>query len=76
MRRTWAAACKQAGVSGVSLYEGTKHSTATHRKALGADDRVLGEATVEASNFEVQIASGGQPVDAYLVAQFPPPGHV
>jgi len=27
------------GVEGVSLYEGLKHSTATHLKALGADDR-------------------------------------
>ena len=43
MRRTWAAACKQAGVTGVSLYEGTKHSTATHLKALGADDRLLAQ---------------------------------
>ena len=25
----------------VSLYEGTKHSTATHLKGLGADDRLL-----------------------------------
>jgi site-specific recombinase XerD len=41
MRRTWAAACKQAGVTGVSLYEGTKHSTATRLKAGGMDDRVL-----------------------------------
>ena len=43
MRRTWAAACKQAGVTGVSLYEGTKHSTATYLKALGADDRLLAQ---------------------------------
>jgi site-specific recombinase XerD len=27
----------------VGLYEGTKHSTATHLKSLGADDRVLAE---------------------------------
>jgi len=27
----------------VSLYEGTKHSTATHLKALGADDRLLAQ---------------------------------
>jgi site-specific recombinase XerD len=25
----------------VGLYEGTKHSTATHLKGLGADDRLL-----------------------------------
>jgi site-specific recombinase XerD len=43
MRRTWAAACKAVGVSDVSLYEGTKHSTATHLKALGADDRLLAQ---------------------------------
>jgi integrase len=41
MRRAWATACKKAGVSGVSLYEGTKHSRATHLKAMGADDRIL-----------------------------------
>lgn len=43
MRRTWAAACAKVGVTGVSLYEGTKHSTATHLKALGADDRLLAQ---------------------------------
>ncbi len=43
MRRTWATACKAIGVDGVSLYEGTKHSTATHLKALGADDRLLAQ---------------------------------
>ncbi len=41
MRRTWRPACEKAGVPGVSLYEGTKHSTATHLKAAGMDDRVL-----------------------------------
>jgi integrase len=41
MRRTWAGAAKRAGFPGVGLYEGTKHSTATRLKALGADDRVL-----------------------------------
>jgi len=41
MRRVWANACKRVGVTGVGLYEGTKHSTATRLKALGADDRVL-----------------------------------
>ena len=34
---TWRTACEKVGVSGVSLYEGLKHSTATHLKALGAD---------------------------------------
>ncbi len=43
LRRTWAAACKRSGVPHVSLYEGTKHSTATHLKALGADDRLLAQ---------------------------------
>ncbi len=43
LRRTWATACKRAGVPHVSLYEGTKHSTATHLKALGADDRLLAQ---------------------------------
>ena len=43
LRRTWANACKKVGVSGVSIYEGTKHSTATHLKALGADDRLLAQ---------------------------------
>ncbi len=33
MRRTWATACERAGVPGVSLYEGTKHSKATRLKA-------------------------------------------
>lgn len=37
----WKQACERAGVSGVTLYAGLKHSTATHLKALGADDRVL-----------------------------------
>lgn len=41
MRRTWEAATARAGVPGVGLYEGLKHSTATRLKALGADDRVL-----------------------------------
>jgi integrase len=40
MRRTWATACAKVGVR-ASLYEGTKHSSATALKALGADDRVL-----------------------------------
>jgi integrase len=39
-RRTWGTACSKVGVR-VSLYEGTKHSTATHLKGLGADDRLL-----------------------------------
>lgn len=43
MRRAWAKACADAGVAGVSLYTGTKHSTATHLKGLGADDRVLAQ---------------------------------
>lgn len=43
MRRTWGKACERAGVPHVSLYEGTKHSTATQLKALGADDRLLAE---------------------------------
>jgi site-specific recombinase XerD len=37
----WALACERAGVTGVGLYEGTKHSTATHLKGQGADDRLL-----------------------------------
>jgi len=37
---TWQQACEKVGVS-VNMYEGTKHSTATRLKALGADDRVL-----------------------------------
>ncbi len=41
LRRTWAAACRRVGVAGVSLYEGTKHSTAARLKALAADDRLL-----------------------------------
>lgn len=41
MRRTWAKACREVGVPGVSLYEGLKHSSATHLKAMGADDRLL-----------------------------------
>lgn len=40
LRRTWAAACAKVGVS-ASLYEGTKHSSATALKAAGLDDRVL-----------------------------------
>ena len=41
LRRTWGWACKRAGVTRVGVYEGTKHSTATHLKSLGADDRLL-----------------------------------
>jgi integrase len=41
LRRTWGSACTRAGVPGVGLYEGTKHSSATHLKGLGADDRLL-----------------------------------
>ena len=40
MRRIWRKACKDVGVS-VGMYEGTKHSTATYLKGLGADDRLL-----------------------------------
>jgi len=36
-----AEACEKVGVSGVKMDEGTKHSTATRLRALGADDRVL-----------------------------------
>src|SRR5690606_24668693 len=43
LRRTWDAACAAAGVKGVTLYSGTKHSTATYLKGLGADDRVLAQ---------------------------------
>ena len=32
---TWRTACEKVGVSGVSLHEGLKHSTATHLRALG-----------------------------------------
>lgn len=39
----WEKACAAVGVSGVTLYAGLKHSTATHLKALGADDRVLAQ---------------------------------
>ena len=38
---TWYKACDDAGIERVGLYEGTKHSTATHLKGLGADDRLL-----------------------------------
>jgi integrase len=41
MARVWARACDKVGVPRVKLYEGTKHTTATHLKGLGADDRVL-----------------------------------
>ena len=41
LRRVWNFACKRAGVEPVGLYEGTKHSTATYLKGLGADDRLL-----------------------------------
>ena len=41
LRRVWSFACKRAGVPHVGLYEGTKHSTATHLKGLGADDHLL-----------------------------------
>jgi integrase len=41
LRRTWGWACKRSGVTRVGVYEGTKHSTATHLKSLGADDRLL-----------------------------------
>ena len=37
----WQRACDKAGVERISVYEGTKHSTATHLKGLGADDRML-----------------------------------
>ncbi len=37
----WSEACARAGVSGVSLYRGTKHSTMTALLRLGAHDRVL-----------------------------------
>ena len=37
----WYRACDRAGVPRVGPYEGTKHSTATYLKGLGADDRLL-----------------------------------
>jgi integrase len=40
LRDTWMAARKKVGVD-VSLYEGTKHTTATHLKTRGVDDRTL-----------------------------------
>jgi len=43
MRRTWYKACTKVGVQ-ISLYEGTKHSTATALKAAGVEDRVLAQA--------------------------------
>jgi integrase len=41
LRRVWGFACRRAGVSAVGLYSGTKHSSATYLKGLGADDRLL-----------------------------------
>jgi len=40
-RRTWVAACQGAGVEGVSLYEGTKHSFATDAIRRGVPERSL-----------------------------------
>ncbi len=37
----WYRACDKAGVERIGVYEGTKHSSATHLKGLGADDRML-----------------------------------
>ena len=37
----WYRACDKAGVDRIGVYEGTKHSSATHLKGLGADDRML-----------------------------------
>ncbi len=37
----WHRACDKAGVDRIGVYEGTKHSSATHLKGLGADDRML-----------------------------------
>ena len=42
MRRTWYAACEAVGVK-ISLFEGTKHSTATALKTAGVEDRVLAQ---------------------------------
>ena len=42
MRRTWHKAGKTVGVR-ISLYEGTKHSSATALKAAGVEDRVLAQ---------------------------------
>ena len=41
LRRVWYLACDRAGVARVGVYEGTKHSTATHLKSVGVDDRIL-----------------------------------
>lgn len=43
MSYTWRTACEKVSGSGVSLYEGLEHSTASRLKALGADDRVLAQ---------------------------------
>lgn len=39
LHKVWNRACKAAGVSGVSLYVGTKHAFATHLLASGVDER-------------------------------------
>jgi site-specific recombinase XerD len=41
IRRVWGFSCKRAGVPPIGVYAGTKHSTATALKSIGADDRVL-----------------------------------
>ncbi len=43
MRRHSAHLAPKGRGSGVSLYEGTKHSSATYLKSLGVDDRLLAE---------------------------------
>jgi integrase len=40
-RRTWGGACQRAGVPGVCLYEGTKHSFATDAVRRGVPERLL-----------------------------------
>jgi len=76
MRRTWYSACKAVGVR-ISLYEGTKHSTATALKAAGVEDRVLAQIAGHSDVRSIQKYSKIQTaVIENALARLPRGGHV
>lgn len=60
--QTWNKACEKANVSGIQLYEGTKHARMSYLKSLGYSDNelmlVTGHSTVEALQRYAQLSKG------------------
>jgi hypothetical protein len=71
----WEAACEVAGISGVSLYPGTKHTTATELIRRGVDpkivQRALGHAAPRSTDHCVVLADRDT-IDVFPEAVSPP----